>query len=31
MDDKSLFRFKPGYEAKAPPPALDWSEWGGLR
>ena len=30
MDDKTLFRFKPGYEAKAPPPALDWSEWGGL-
>ena len=30
MDDKSLFRFKPGYDAKAPPPALDWSEWGGL-
>ena len=30
MDDKTLFRFKPGYETKAPPPALDWSEWGGL-
>ena len=30
MDDKSLFRFKPGYESKIPPPALDWSEWGGL-
>jgi Fe-S oxidoreductase len=30
MDDKALFRFKPGYEAKVPPPALDWSEWGGL-
>ena len=30
MDDKTLFRFKPGYEAKAPPPSLDWSEWGGL-
>jgi len=30
MDDKSLFRFKPGYETKVPPPALDWSEWGGL-
>jgi FAD/FMN-containing dehydrogenase/Fe-S oxidoreductase len=30
MDDRVLFRFKPGYETKAPPPALDWSEWGGL-
>ena len=30
MDDKSLFRFKPGYDTKVPPPALDWSEWGGL-
>jgi FAD/FMN-containing dehydrogenase/Fe-S oxidoreductase len=31
MDDRLLFRFKPGYDtAKAPPPALDWSEWGGL-
>ena len=30
MDDKTLFRFKPGYEVKLPPPALDWSEWGGL-
>jgi len=30
MDDKSLFRFKPGYDTKPPPPALDWSEWGGL-
>ncbi|MEO8143557.1 MAG: FAD-linked oxidase C-terminal domain-containing protein, partial [Betaproteobacteria bacterium] len=30
MDDKSLFRFKPGYESKPPPQALDWSEWGGL-
>jgi FAD/FMN-containing dehydrogenase/Fe-S oxidoreductase len=30
MDDKTLFRFMPGYETKAPPPALDWSEWGGL-
>jgi FAD/FMN-containing dehydrogenase/Fe-S oxidoreductase len=30
MDDRSLFRFKPGYR---PPPldtALDWSEWGGF-
>jgi FAD/FMN-containing dehydrogenase/Fe-S oxidoreductase len=30
MDDRSLFRFKPGYETRPPPPALDWSEWGGL-
>ncbi len=30
MDDRMLFRFKPGYETKPPPPALDWSEWGGL-
>jgi FAD/FMN-containing dehydrogenase/Fe-S oxidoreductase len=29
MDDKSLFRFKPGYRAEVPPSALDWSEWGG--
>jgi FAD/FMN-containing dehydrogenase/Fe-S oxidoreductase len=30
MDDKTLFRFKPDYATKMPPPALDWSEWGGL-
>jgi FAD/FMN-containing dehydrogenase/Fe-S oxidoreductase len=30
MDDKALFRFKPGYETRVPPPALDWSEWGGF-
>ncbi len=30
MDDRTLFRFKPGYETRTPPPALDWSEWGGL-
>lgn len=30
MDDRALFRFKPGYEAKVPLPALDWSDWGGL-
>ena len=30
MDDRMLFRFKPGYEANTPPPALNWSEWGGL-
>ncbi len=29
MDDKSLFRFKPGYRTDAPPTVLDWSEWGG--
>jgi len=30
MDDRSLFRFKPGYGTRPPAPALDWSEWGGL-
>jgi FAD/FMN-containing dehydrogenase/Fe-S oxidoreductase len=30
MDDRTLFRFKPGYETRPPRPALDWSEWGGL-
>jgi FAD/FMN-containing dehydrogenase/Fe-S oxidoreductase len=30
MDDKSLFRFKPGYASTPPAPALDWSEWGGF-
>jgi FAD/FMN-containing dehydrogenase/Fe-S oxidoreductase len=30
MDDKALFRFKPGYETRVPAPALDWSEWGGF-
>jgi len=29
MDDKSLFRFKPGYRTEPSSPALDWSEWGG--
>ena len=29
MDDKALFRFKPGYAARAPQAVLDWSEWGG--
>jgi len=29
MDDKSLFRFKPGYRTDVSSPALDWSEWGG--
>jgi len=27
MDDRSLFRFKPGYEAIDYKPALDWSAW----
>jgi len=29
MDERSLFRFKPGYETRVPPTALDWSAWGG--
>jgi Fe-S oxidoreductase len=29
MDDRSLFRFKPGYRTTVPPAALDWREWGG--
>jgi FAD/FMN-containing dehydrogenase/Fe-S oxidoreductase len=28
MDDRSLFRFKPGYATPAIGTALDWSEWG---
>src|SRR3989454_5564926 len=28
-DDKSLFRFRPGYRTDVPATALDWSEWGG--
>ncbi len=27
MDDRALFRFKPGYEAIDYKPALDWSAW----
>ena len=27
MDDRSLFRFKPGYKNVAYKPALDWSAW----
>ncbi len=27
MDDRSLFRFKPGYESIKYEPALDWSAW----
>ncbi len=30
MDERTLFRFKPGYETAVPPAALDWSEWGGF-
>ena len=28
MDDRTLFRFKPGYEQIPLEPALDWSDWG---
>ncbi|MEX0960905.1 MAG: FAD-linked oxidase C-terminal domain-containing protein [Burkholderiales bacterium] len=30
MDDRSLFRFKPGHRAEPLDTALDWSEWGGF-
>jgi len=30
MDDRSLFRFKPGYKVKLDNTKLDWSEWGGF-
>ena len=30
MDDRSLFRYKPGYETDMPDTALDWSAWGGF-
>jgi Fe-S oxidoreductase len=30
FDDRSLFRFKPGYRITDPPTVLDWSDWGGL-
>jgi FAD/FMN-containing dehydrogenase/Fe-S oxidoreductase len=30
MDERSLFRFKPGYETRPGAAALDWSEWGGF-
>jgi FAD/FMN-containing dehydrogenase/Fe-S oxidoreductase len=30
MDERSLFRFKPGYETRVPPTVLDWSAWGGF-
>jgi len=29
MDDKSLFRYRPGYETVPLEEKLDWSEWGG--
>jgi len=30
MDDRSLFRFKPGYETRVPAQVLDWRAWGGF-
>jgi FAD/FMN-containing dehydrogenase/Fe-S oxidoreductase len=30
MDDKSLFRYPPGYQTTPLETALDWSEWGGF-
>jgi Fe-S oxidoreductase len=30
QDDRSLFRYAPGYASPAQPRALDWSEWGGF-
>jgi len=30
QDDRSLFRYGPGYRAQAPRTVLDWSAWGGL-
>ena len=30
MDDRSLFRFKPGYRQVPVETAFDWSEWGGF-
>jgi len=30
MDDRSLFRFKPGYTQLALDTAFDWSDWGGF-
>ena len=30
QDDRSLFRFKPGYATVKVKTALDWSEWGGF-
>jgi FAD/FMN-containing dehydrogenase/Fe-S oxidoreductase len=30
MDDRNLFRFKPGYQVLPIETALDWSQWGGF-
>jgi len=30
QDDRSLFRYPPGYRARPLPVLLDWSEWGGF-
>ena len=30
MDDRELFRYKPGYAPLPVEPGLDWSEWGGF-
>jgi Fe-S oxidoreductase len=30
MDERTLFRFKPGYAPAPPRAVLDWSEWGGF-
>ena len=30
MDDRSLFRYRPGYAARLPDTTLDWSAWGGF-
>ena len=30
MDQRTLFRFPPGYITQPPPASLDWSEWGGF-
>jgi FAD/FMN-containing dehydrogenase/Fe-S oxidoreductase len=30
MDDRELFRFKPGYATRPLDTALDWGEWGGF-
>jgi FAD/FMN-containing dehydrogenase/Fe-S oxidoreductase len=30
IDDRDLFRYKPGYQAEPIETALDWSEWGGF-
>jgi FAD/FMN-containing dehydrogenase/Fe-S oxidoreductase len=30
MDDRTLFRFKPGYQTAVPATVLNWSDWGGF-